>query len=230
MDMPVQAADVLQMKADVLSFGSQIADYWPAIEIVKETWSKNTLRQITDGRVAIPDSVINKTLSSYISGNEAIQSLEIESVGDKKFMLRADLKKTGKVHLLCRMEEFIHSETDNRVKIKVLEKDLPDNSLMSWIFSRVSLSMTQKFIGKIDFGDNVETKIKGNRVTVDFSKALQASPAGKTELFGKPVCDLVLIDTIVPRDGYMEVAARFNASDEVKAMLLRAAKTEGFSN
>lgn len=140
MDMPAIADFAAQI--DFAKVSEKIADYRPAIEIIKSTWDKSTLEEIAGGRVIVPDDVINERLAEFAKDNESVESVFLESVGDGRFKLMADTKKTGRVELLCRIEEFVHNESADYIKVKVLEKSLPDHGTMSWIFSRLSLSMT----------------------------------------------------------------------------------------
>lgn len=227
MDMPVEAAAEMPFNFNLAVVSQTIADYWPVVETVRTIWSYNDLQALWEGRLAVPDSVINEALSGYVANNEGINSVSIESRADGKFMLYTDTEKFGQINLLCRIDDFVHNDKENYLKIKVLEKDIPDNGTLSWIFSRLSLSMAQKAFGRIDFGDDVAVKIKGNNVMVDYSAALNESAAGQTEFMGKSLADMVRIDSAVSREGCLELSTALTVSDEVKAMLQRVVnKTE----
>lgn len=219
MDMPIDIQSEVAGNIDLGSISQNIANYTPTINVVREIWDTQTLEQLIDGKVNITDDVINQSLAAGIEDNPKIKSITVKSVGNGKLQLAIDAKKIGRVNLLCRIDQFEHNADVSQLKFKVLEKELLDNGTLSWIFSRVSLSFAEKFVGKVDLGDNVKTKIRGNTVTVDFHDAVKATDFGKTEILGYSLCDAVLVKQAVPQDGYIEFQTDLNVPASVKGML-----------
>ncbi|MBP2631183.1 MAG: hypothetical protein H6Q70_1811 [Firmicutes bacterium] len=218
-DMPVDISSQMLGDINFSELSGQVENLKPVIDVVRQTWDMQTLEQLKDGKVAVSDEMINESIAKNIDENSAIKGLKVTSVGDGKMKLTADTKKFGPVELLCRIDQFEHSKDTSVLKFKVLEKNLPDNGTMSWIFSRISLSMAEKMVGKVDLGENVKTKISGNTVTVDFQEALKASSFGQIQLFGYSLSDAVVIEQAVPKEGYIEFKTSLNLPDTVKNML-----------
>lgn len=218
-DMPVDISSQMLGNINFSDLSGQVENLKPVIEVVRQTWDMQTLEQLKDGKVAVSDEMLNESIAKTIDENSAIKGLKVTSVGDGKMQLIADTKKFGPVELLCRIDQFEHSKDTSVLKFKVLEKNLPDNGTMSWIFSRISLSMAEKLVGKVDLGENVKTKISGNTVTVDFQDALKASSFGQIQLFGYSLSDAVVVEQAVPKEGYIEFKTALNLPDTVKNML-----------
>lgn len=218
-DMPVDISSQMLGDINFSELSGQVENLKPVIDVVRQTWDMQTLEQLKDGKVAVSDEMINESIAKTIDENSAIKGLKVTSVGDGKIKLTADTKKFGPVELLCRIDQFEHSKDTSVLKFKVLEKNLPDNGTMSWIFSRISLSMAEKLVGKVDLGENVKTKISGNTVTVDFQEALKASSFGQIQLFGYSLSDAVVVEQAVPKEGYIEFKTALNLPDTVKNML-----------
>ncbi|MBP2630966.1 MAG: hypothetical protein H6Q70_1594 [Firmicutes bacterium] len=218
-DMPVDLSSEMLGNINLSDLSGKIDNLTPVIDVVRQTWDTQTLEQLKEGKVSVPDETINESIAKTIDENSAIKSLQVTSVDDGKMKLTADTKKFGKVILLCRIDQFEHNKDTSVLKFKVLEKDLPDNGTMSWIFSRISLSMAEKFVGKVNLGDTIKTKISGNTVTVDFHDAVRESSFGQAELFGYSLSDAVIVEQAVPKDGYVEFKTALNLPDTVKNML-----------
>lgn len=218
-DMPVDISSQMLGDINFSELSGQVENLKPVIDVVRQTWDMQTLEQLKDGKVAVSDEMINESIAKNIDENSVIKGLKVTSVGDGKIKLTADTKKFGPVELLCRIDQFEHSKDTSVLKFKVLEKNLPDNGTMSWIFSRISLSMAEKLVGKVNLGENVKTKISGNTVTVDFQEALKASSFGQIQLFGYSLSDAVVVEQAVPKEGYVEFKTALNLPDTVKNML-----------
>lgn len=219
MDMPIAMLEEAVQTIDLSAVKSGVADLAPVVEIVRHTWSTQTLAQISEGRVAVPDEVINSSLTKYTEGNQKISGIRVASLGDGRLRLTAQTEKLGTVDFLCRIDHLRHDKDISLLKFTVLEKDLPDQEVLSWIISRVSLSMVEKMVGRIEFGDTVKTKIVGDTVAIDFHDALAATAFGKASLFGYRLGDALVIEEATPRDGYMEFKTALNLPDGVKQMV-----------
>ena len=102
---------------------------------------------------------------------------------------------------------------------RVRERNIQHHGLMSWVFSRISLSMAERMVGHIELSDDLPVQIKNNTVRVDYSKVLAESDFGKTEFQGHRMLDMVEIDKAVPKDGGIEFETKLNVPDDVKAAL-----------
>ena len=217
-----------------------VEDYQPAWQVIQHTWSNETLKEIMQGKVSVPDSVINEAIAESLQaekdGSEAaaeppVTELKLTSRENGRLEIFANTKKIGRVEFSGTIEEFVHNKEDSHVTYRVRERALKDHGLASWFFSRISMSMSQKLFGKFDLGESLPTTIKGNYITVDCRKALEQSKLAKAEIKGYPVLDMLEIKNAVPHDGYIMFETRLNIPQEIQVaaldLLLRRHTQEG---
>lgn len=224
MDMPISMPAEALGSLNFSSLSGSIADLSPMIAVVRHTWSTQTLAGLREGKVTVPDDVINESLAKYSDENSSIHDIEITSLGDSKLRLIAKTKKFGAVDITCRIDQFEHNKDISFLKFTVLEKDLPDQEVLSWIFSRVSLSMVEKMVGRIDLGESIKTKVVGDTVAIDFHQALEETEFGSANLFGYRLSDAIVIENAVPKEGYIEFKTMLNMPETVKSMLYNIVK------
>ena len=239
MDMPAIISEYFPgMSAESIS--EAVEDYQPAWQVIQHTWSNETLKEIMQGKVSVPDSVINEAIAESLQaekdGSEAaaeppVTELKLTSRENGRLEIFANTKKIGRVEFSGTIEEFVHNKEDSHVTYRVRERALKDHGLASWFFSRISMSMSQKLFGKFDLGESLPTTIKGNYITVDCRKALEQSKLAKAEIKGYPVLDMLEIKNAVPHDGYIMFETRLNIPQEIQVaaldLLLRRHTQEG---
>ena len=239
MDMPAIISEYFPgISAESIS--EAVEDYQPAWQVIQHTWSNETLKEIMQGKVSVPDSVINEAIAESLQaekdGSEAaaeppVTELKLTSRENGRLEIFANTKKIGRVEFSGTIEEFVHNKEDSHVTYRVRERALKDHGLASWFFSRISMSMSQKVFGKFDLGESLPTTIKGNYITVDCRKALEQSKLAKAEIKGYPVLDMLEIKNAVPHDGYIMFETRLNIPQEIQVaaldLLLRRHTQEG---
>ena len=239
MDMPAIISEYFPgISAESIS--EAVEDYQPAWQVIKHTWSNETLKEIMQGKVSVPDSVINEAIAESLQaekdGSEAaaeppVTELKLTSRENGRLEIFANTKKLGRVEFSGTIEEFVHNKEDSHVTYRVRERALKDHGLASWFFSRISMSLSQKLFGKLDLGESLPTTIKGNYITVDCRKALEQSKLAKAEIKGYPVLDMLEIKNAVPHDGYIMFETRLNIPQEIQVaaldLLLRRHTQEG---
>ena len=239
MDMPAIISEYFPgISAESIS--EAVEDYQPAWQVIKHTWSNETLKEIMQGKVSVPDSVINEAIAESLQaekdGSEAVAEppvteLKLTSRENGRLEIFANTKKIGRVEFSGTIEEFVHNKEDSHVTYRVRERALKDHGLASWFFSRISMSLSQKLFGKLDLGESLPTNIKGNYITVDCRKALEQSKLAKAEIKGYPVLDMLEIKNAVPHDGYIMFETRLNIPQEIQVaaldLLLRRHTQEG---
>ncbi len=198
---------------------TKLTDLSPAMTTIRETWDAQTLANLEKGVVVVPDDVINQALAAAIAGQDQIKELTVTSTGDGKIKIKALTRQTGHLLMTCRIEQFEHDGQHSTMRLKVLEKKLPDKPMMSWIFSKVSLAMAVKFAGSVSMAEGMAVDIKGNTVAIDFHQALYQSRFGGVELFGVKPLDALVVREAIPQQGAVEFHTALAAPDNVKAML-----------
>lgn len=224
-DMPVIIEEATPSAGiDLGSISTRVADFTPVTNMIRQVWNTQTLSQLMEGRVAVPDEVINESLAKYIDEGAPIYNINVTSLGDNKLRLIAETKKFGKVDFLCRIDQFQHNKDISFLKFTILEKNLPDQGLLSWVVSRLSLSMVEKLVGHIDFGDTVSTKVVRDTVAIDFHEALSGTEFGKANLLGYKISDALVIESAEPKNGYIEVKTSLDMPESVKNALYNILK------
>ena len=67
MDLPAAWVEQIQ-KIDWAELKEKVQDYGPALKVVKGTWSRESLKEISEGRLFVPDEEFNQSRSN-INGN-----------------------------------------------------------------------------------------------------------------------------------------------------------------
>ena len=205
---------------DLATVSEVIMDYQPVIQVLQHTWSHETFLEIIQGKVSVPDDVLNDAISQSLENNQSITSLSLHSRDTGRLDIEANSAKLGRLEFSGTIEEFVHNPERSSVTYRVKERALKDHGLASWFFSRISVSMAQKLFGRIDFGEELPTKVKGNYITVDCTDALRKSELGTTYLEGYSVLDMLEIQGAEPHEGYITFKTKLNIPDEVKTLVL----------
>lgn len=248
MDMPAVLAEYFP-NVSIESVNEAMEDYQPVWEVLKHTWSNETLREIMQGKVSVPDSVINDAIAEKLQAMQQVQAeapaasaadeadnvvkvelkemaeppvteLRITSKENGRLEIFANTKKMGRLEFSGTIEEFVHNTQASYVTYRVKERALKDHGLASWFFSRISLSMAQNLFGKIDFGEALPTTIKGNYITVDCKNILEQSELAQAKIKEHRVLDMLEIKNAVPHDGFIMFETELNIPEDVQRAAL----------
>lgn len=218
-DMPAIVSSNVMESMKGWSTELKIPNISHAISVLKETWDLQTFSNLEQGKVAIADDVINQSLAAAIEDNEQVKELTIASLADNKVKVTALTKKAGRVVFVCRIEQFEHNKDYSVMKLRIVDKKLPDKPLVSWIFSKVSLAMVTKLVGNVDPGHDLAVKIVGNEITIDFHQALYNSNFGTIDVLGYKPLDAVIIKEATPEKGFVNFKTAVDLPDNLKSMI-----------
>ncbi|WP_085022424.1 hypothetical protein [Anaerovibrio sp. JC8] len=219
MDLPAAIIEAAS-NIDWYQVSEVIEDFGPVVQVIQHTWSHQSLMDIMNGSISVPDSVINDALEHRLSKEEYnIKTMTVASHENGKIDIKADTRKLGRIEFSCLIEDMVHNTDDSHLTFKVKERALKDHGLASWFFSRMSLSMVQDLFGKIEVED-IPTTIKGNRVTVDLKPVLENTELATTELRGHRLLDLFRVESATPHEGYITVQTKVDVPDDIKEMAL----------
>lgn len=224
LDLPVDIQAGAIGGIDLGSISETVADLEPVMAVVRHTWNTQTFDELKEGKVTVPDDVINGSLARYSNENSHIYNIKVTSLGENKLRVEAETKKFGSVNMVCRIDQLEHNRDISLLKMTVLEKDLPHHEVLSWIVSRVSLSMVEKMVGKIELGETIKTKIVHDTIAIDFHEALAQTDFGRSSLLGYRISDALVIENAVPKEGYIEFKTSLAAPDTLKSMLYNIVK------
>lgn len=219
MDMPVIISNNVMETVKGWSTEVKVPDLSHVIAVLKETWDLQTFSNLEQGRIAVSDDVINQSLASAIEDSEQVKELSITSLPDHKLKVTALTKKTGRIVFLCRIEQFEHNKEYSVMKLRIVDKKLPDKPLVSWIFSKVSMAMVTKLVGNIDPGHDLAVKITGNEVTVDFHQALYNTRLGTLDVLGYNPMDALVIKEATPEKGFVNFTTGVDLPNHLKSMI-----------
>ncbi|MBE6100630.1 MAG: hypothetical protein E7200_00785 [Selenomonas ruminantium] len=227
MDLPAAWVEQVQ-KIDWAQLKEKVQDYGPALKVVKGTWSRESLKEISEGRLFVPDEVINDALAKGLEKKpqQGLKRISLRSHENGKLDIEASTQK-GELKLSGKIKEFVHQGDKTYMVYQVQKKRLPGHGLMSWIFSLVSLSMVERMMGKVDTFENMPVDIKHNDVRVDCSQVLAASTFGQTSFHGHRLLDMIEIKGAIPKENGIEFQTELHIPDDVKADLKGLLKSKG---
>ena len=229
MDLPAAWVEHVQ-KIDWAQLKEKVQDYGPALKVIKGTWSRESLKEISDGKVFVSDEVMNKALAERFqkisAENAGITALELHSHENGKLDIEAVTRK-GPVKLSGKIKEFVHQGDKSYMVYQVQQKKMPGHGMMSWIFSRVSLSMMEKMVGKVETPENLPVEIRHNDVKVDCSEILAASNFGQTRFHGHRLLDMIEIKGATPKENGIEFQTELHIPEDVKKDLKGILKDKG---
>lgn len=214
-DLPANWQEQLR-NIDWAKVKEKVADYGPALTVVKETWNRETLAEISQGNLFVPDETLNEIIAKNIKEGGPAKSLTLKSHENGRLDICVDTAKLGKVELSGQVKEFVHEGDKSYLVYRVRERNIPNHGLMSWVFSRISLAMAQRMVGKVELSEDLPITIKHNTVQVDYSKALAESDFGKTEFHGHRLLDMIEIQGATVKEGGIMFKTKLNVPDDVK--------------
>lgn len=209
---------------DLGSITAALQEAGPFLSIAKETWSRETLLDILSGHIAVPDEEINKAIAENIAKRKKedpnVRSLTVTSRQDGQLQINADTRSLGKIEMSGIIEECVHDGTSCWVTYRMKERSLGDQGLLSWIVSRISLSMTSKlFGGDLEFADDIPVTLKGNRLKVDFTERVQKSRLAAVQYNGCSLLSMLRVESAVPHEGYIVFDTGMVLPDKLKEAL-----------
>ena len=218
-DIPPQWVEQVQ-RIDWGSVRAAVADYGPVLTVLRDTWDRETISEIADGHLFVRDAVLNEAIAHNLGADGTIRSVELTSHEDGHLGIVCTTdKKYKRIELSGTIKEFVHTGEKSYAVYHVDKKKLPNHGLVSWLFSRLSLSMVERMVGRLDVSDRIPVDIKGNNVTVDFHDVLAASRLGTTEFRGHSLLSMVEIEGATVKEGGIMFDTRLNVPDDVKDAL-----------
>ena len=218
-DIPPQWVEQVQ-RIDWGRVSAAVADYGPVLTVLRDTWDRETISEIADGHLFVRDAVLNDAIAHNLGTDGTIRSVQLTSHEDGHLgVVCTTDKKYKRVELSGTIKEFVHTGDKSYAVYHVDKKKLPDHGFISWLFSRLSLAMTERLVGRLDVSDRIPVDIRGNDVTVDFHDVLAASRLGTTEFRGHPLLSMVEIEGATVKEGGIMFDTRLNVPDDVKDAL-----------
>ena len=200
MDMPVmivQAAD----SVTAWNITSQLGDASHMFNVLREVWDRQTVADLAQGSITVPDDVLNQSLLQAMGDSDKIKEFTLTSLADNKIKVHFRTEAVGTVNLVCQIKQFEHDKDHSMMKLSIIDKQLPDRPLLSFIFSHISMALVTKLAGPIAVGSDLALNFYGNDVTIDFQQALSRSKLATVEVLGYRLLDQVEITSATAQAG-----------------------------
>ena len=205
-----------------------VKDYGPALTVLRDTWDRETLAQIADGHLFVRDATLNEAIAKNIGTEGTVRGIELHSHADGRLdLICTTSKKYKKIEMSGTIEEFVHDGDKSYAVYRVRKKNIPDHGFVSWVFSRVSLSLAERMMGRFDVSDTLPVEIRGNKVYVDFHEVLAASKLGQTTFQGHKLTDMIEIEGASVQKGGIMFDTKLNVPDDVKDALRAIVRERG---
>ena len=205
-----------------------VKDYGPALTVLRDTWDRETLAQIADGHLFVRDATLNEAIAKNIGTEGTVRGIELHSHADGRLdLICTTSKKYKKIEMSGTIEEFVHDGDKSYAVYRVRKKNIPDHGFVSWVFSRVSLSLAERMMGRFDVSDTLPVEIRGNKVYVDFHEVLAASKLGQTTFQGHKLTDMIEIEGASVQEGGIMFDTKLNVPDDVKDALRAIVRERG---
>jgi hypothetical protein len=203
MDMPVMIVHVEEsVKAWDLS--SSFGDMSRMLSTLREVWDRQTVADLEQGNIAVPDDVLNQYLQQAVGDSNKVREFNLTSLDGNKIKVHLRTDSVGVIEMICQIKQFEHDKDHSVMKLYIEDKTLPDRPLMSFIFSHMSMAMVTKLAGQIDVGSDLALDFRGNMVTVDFHQALSRSKLAGIEVMGYRPLDELVVKGATTRAGVVE--------------------------
>ena len=152
-DLPANWQEQLQ-NIDWGKVQEKVADYGPALRVIRDTWDRETLTEISQGNLFVSDKMLNEAIARNIKEDSPARSVLLESKENGRLNVTIDTVKLGKVELSGEVKEFVHDGDKSYMVYRVRERNIPNHGLMSWVFSRISMAMAQRMVGNLHISDD----------------------------------------------------------------------------
>jgi hypothetical protein len=220
MDMPVMMMDAAD-SVKSWDVSSQLSNVTHMFSVLREVWNRQTVADLARGNITVPDEVLNQSLQQALGDSDKVQEFTLTSLANNKIKIHLRTESVGTVNLVCRIKQFEHDQNHSVMKLSILDKQLPDRPLMSFIFSHISMALVTKLAGPIDVGPDLALAIDGNDVTVDFHQALLRSKLATVEVMGYRLLDQVEITGAAAQAGGVTFQTNLNVPQQVVDALIK---------
>lgn len=169
--------------------------------VAQATWDQETIQDISQGKITVPEQTVNDFLKNQDYSSSEVTGMSVSS-HENSLAVHMETKNAGRVELSGKLSAFSYEKGHLSMTYEVHKKSLPDKKVLSFVFSRISLAMTQKLIGHADMGDQMKVDIHGNTVTVSMDGLDENSDLAKGSTMGKLLADHLIISQVQCHEGF----------------------------
>ena len=212
---------------DISSIGDFVSDMVPLIDIVRDTWNKETLTELAEGKIFVADAVLNNILKERIKNDDhsPLKNITVTSAASGKLTINATMNNNKSLLLEGMIEEFVKDADKTRIVYNVTKHKMPgSHNLTAFVFKNLSLSTTQKLFGNLrSVTAELPVEVKHNKVAVNLTDVLAASRFASAVLpDGQKLIDTIEIEGARVKEGGLEIDTKFvGNSEQLRGMLRR---------
>lgn len=189
---------------------------------IRTTWNAQTVAQLEQGIVAIPEEAINDYLVSVLPDYPTVTGAKLAIHGDNRIALDLNGGKSGKVKLEGTITRLVQNADESSMVISVDKRKLLDRPVASWVFAHVSLGMLTKIFGNpLSGSDQFTSQIHGNRLTINFKPYVDQSPLQSVRIMDVALLDLITIDSISTDEGIIYLHTSYHGPGQLLNLLKR---------
>ncbi|EAX48828.1 hypothetical protein TcarDRAFT_2517 [Thermosinus carboxydivorans Nor1] len=192
-----------------------------AVATIKEFLNAQTLDQLRQGVVAVPEEVVNEYLAGALANFPGITEARVTILPDNKLRLAFTARQTGRVVVEGRIMKFVQNQDESQMVVAVGKRSLRDRPVASWLFSHLSLGALVKLFGNplTGAGDYFVARFDGNLLVVDFRPYIDQSPLRTVTFAGRSLVDLIAVDAVTTGSGVLYLHVSYHGPGELLALL-----------
>lgn len=172
-------------------------------KILRETWDAQTLDELMNGVVAIPQSAINDYLATQLTDYPDIRDVQLAVHPDNQIHLDLNTRKSGRISIDGAITRFVQNNDESQMSVAVGKRKLLDKPVTSWFFAHLSLSLLSRMFGNPlnSEQDKFVTQISGNTLNVNFKPYIDQSPLQGFSVAGFSLINLFSVDSLTTEEG-----------------------------
>ncbi|MBB5335028.1 hypothetical protein [Pectinatus brassicae] len=184
-------------------------------KIIEDTWNAQTMNQLEDGVVAVPQTAIDNYLQSVLAEYPEFKQVKLNIHADNKIEADIDTAASGKIKVEGTITAFKQNKDMSSMTVHIDKKELLNRPVTSWLFSRMSIGMLMKLFGN-PLSDNqygVAVEAKDNNLIINFKPFIDKSSLKQVEIMGNSLVDAVNIDDITSAEGVLYLHTSINGGN-----------------
>lgn len=185
-----------------------------AQKVLRQTWDAQTLSDLTNGVIAVPETAVNEYLAQVLPDYPSIREAHVSIQPGNQIILHLDTRDSGRLLLNGKITRFVQNSEESSVSISVSQRKLLAKPVASWFFSHISLGMLTKLFGNplTAAQDSFTSRIDGNVVTINFRPYIDHSPLRTLSIYGTSPADLFSVDSVSTDAGIIRLHTSYHGS------------------
>lgn len=183
-------------------------------KVLRQTWDAQTVSDLTNGVIAVPETTINDYLTQVLPDYPSIREAHVTIQPGNQIILDLNTRDSGRLLLKGTITRFVQNSDESSVSIAVGQRKLLTKPVASWFFAHISLGMLTKLFGNplSQAQDSFTSRIDGNVVTINFRPYIEHSPLRTLSVYGTSPADLFSVDSVSTDAGIIRLHTSYRGS------------------